>query len=169
MARRALCAVGGFLGICLSLSAQQIDRPNTFSALNNNSLRFPSLMLSDGGDFSFGSVAETNAPDFLPSFTMASVTARLRDATAWQAEDRGDGKEVADRRGDSKEAVNVQRSNPFDYVSGEIGFLYGRSTGKFGREVEAGYILGEVGNDKFSISAGALFEHSSGRFPRFGR
>jgi hypothetical protein len=164
MARRALCGVAGFFGLCLSVSAQQTDRPNTLSALNNGSVRFPSLTLADGGDFSFARVVETAAPDFLPSLTMASVTVRS---------DNDSSKETAARstalNAGGKGSVDVQRSNLFDYVSGEVGFLYGRSTGKFDREVEAGYIFGEVGNDKFSISAGALFEHSSGRVPRFGR
>ena len=37
---------------------------------------------------------------------------------------------------------------------GELGFLYGKSTGRYGREDFAGYIIGTVGNDKFSITAG---------------
>ena len=68
----------------------------------------------------------------------------------------------------SKEAVAVRRPF-FDYAGGEVGFMFGKSSGKFGREVEAGYILGEVGNDKLQISAGASYEHSSGRVQRFGR
>ena len=50
-----------------------------------------------------------------------------------------------------------------------MGALYGRSSGKFGREVEEGYIVGGVGDDKFNITVGAAWEHSSGRVPRFGR
>ena len=161
MTKRGLCAVAGFIGLCFSLSAQQTDRPNNFGALNNSFVRFPSLALTQGADFSFVSVAETTAPDFLPPLTMASATPRSGNDSFKETAPAG--------RDDSKEAVNVQRSNLFDYARGEVGFLYGRSTGKFDREVEAGYIFGEVGNDKFSISAGALYEHSNGRVPRFGR
>jgi hypothetical protein len=164
MARRAFCAIAGFLGLCLSLSAQQTDRPNTFSALNNKSLRFPSLTFADGGNFSFASIAETAAPDFLPSLTMATVTTRSGNDSSKETAARSTALNAG-----GKEPVNVQRSNPFDYVTGEVGFLYGRSTGKFDREVEAGYIFGAVGNDHFQISAGAAYEHSSGRLPRFGR
>jgi len=57
----------------------------------------------------------------------------------------------------------------FDYATGEVSFLYGRSTGKYGGEFKQGYIIGEVGNDKMQISAGALYEDSSFRFPRKGR
>jgi hypothetical protein len=162
MTTRALSAVAGFLSLCLPLFAQQIGRPDIFSALNDKSLRLPSLMLADGESFSFPSAfswIEPTQSDFLPALSMASMTARSHRASApaVPAEDS------------SKEIATVRRSNLFDYAGGEVGFLYGRSTGKFGREVEAGYILGEVGNDKFQINVGASYENSSGRFPRFGR
>ncbi len=56
----------------------------------------------------------------------------------------------------------------FDYASGEVGFFYGRSTGKFGREVKQGYILSEMGDDKTHITVGASYEETSGRVPRLG-
>ena len=162
MAKRTLSAVAGFLGLCLPMSAQQIDRPDILSALNNSSLHVPSLTLSDGRLFSFsGAVAppllfnwmEPTLPDFLP----ASSTTEPKRVTAWPAPPKDS----------SKEVVDVRQPNPFDYASGEVGFLYGTSTGKFGREVEQGYFIGDVGNDKFHITVGALYENSSGRFPRF--
>jgi hypothetical protein len=55
------------------------------------------------------------------------------------------------------------------YVGGEVGFLYGRSSGKYGREDFQTYIIGTVGNEKFSITAGYLYQESSGRVPRWGR
>ena len=160
MTKRALSAVAGFLGLCLPLSAQQTDRPDFFSALNNSLLRFPSLALSDGQRFSFLSAftwMEPTSPDFLP--TLKATAPPKPNASAPPGKDSS--KEV-------KEVVDMQRSNLFDYASGEVGFLYGRSTGKYGVEVEQGYIFGEVGNDKFHISAGASYENSSGHFPRFG-
>jgi hypothetical protein len=57
----------------------------------------------------------------------------------------------------------------FDYVTGEVGFMYGRSSGKFGGEYMEGYIFGEVGNDRIHISAGASYEEWNGRVPRWGR
>ncbi|PYJ97791.1 MAG: hypothetical protein DME68_08340 [Verrucomicrobia bacterium] len=160
MTKRALSAVAGFLGLSLPLSAQQTDRPDFFSALNNSLLRFPSLALSDGQRFSFLSAftwMEPTPPDFLPA--LKATAPPKANASAMPGKDSS--KEV-------KEVVDMQRSNLFDYASGEVGFLYGRSTGKYGVEVEQGYIFGEVGNDKFHISAGASYENSSGHFPRFG-
>ena len=160
MTKRALSAVAGFLGLCLPLSAQQTDRPDFFSALNNSSLRFPSLTLSDGQHFSFLSAftwTEPTPPDFLP--TLKATTPSKANASATPGKDSS--KEV-------EEVVDMQRSNLFDYASGEVGFLYGRSIGKFSREVEQGYFIGDVGNDKVHISVGAAYENSSGHFPRFG-
>jgi hypothetical protein len=160
MTKRALSAVAGFFGLCLPLSAQQADRPDFFSALNN-SISLPALALSDERPFSFSSAVaspfsftwmEPTPPDFLPPL---STTAPPRtNATAAYPKDS------------SKEVV-VVRPNPV-YVGGEVGFLYGRSTGKYGVEVEQGYIIGDVGNDKFHITAGAAFENSSGHLPRLG-
>ena len=46
-------------------------------------------------------------------------------------------------------------------------FCTGTSVGsKYSREVEQGYILGEIGNDKYQINVGAFYEHSSAHFPR---
>jgi len=52
------------------------------------------------------------------------------------------------------------------YFGGEVGFLYGRSTGKYGREDFQTYITGTVGNEYFSITAGYLRHESSGQVPR---
>jgi hypothetical protein len=156
MTKRALSAVAGFLGLCLPLSAQQTDRPDTFSALNNFLPRLPSLALSDTQCFSFSSAfnwIEPTPPDFLPA--LKATAPPKAKASAIPGKDS------------SKEIVDMQRSNLFDYASGEVGFLYGRSTGKFSREVEQGYFIGDVGNDKFHISVGAAYENSSGHFPRF--
>ena len=162
MTKRALFAVAGFLGLCLPLFAQQTYRPDPFSALNN-SISLPSLSLSDGQRFSFsGAVAppfsfswmEPTPPDFLPALR---TTAPPRAAAA-----------AAYPKDSSKEVVDLQKRNLFDYAHGEIGFLYGRSTGKFSGDVEQGYFIGEVGNDKVHITAGAFYENSSVRFPRFG-
>jgi hypothetical protein len=158
MTKRALSAVAGFLGLCLPLSAQQTLLPDTLSALNHSSPRFPSLALSDGGLFSFSSAfnwMETTTPDFLPA--LSTTEPQRANASATSGKDS------------SKEVVDVRRPNLLDYASGEVGFLYGRSIGgKRGGEVEEGYIIGEVGDDKFHITVGASYENWSGRFPRLG-
>ena len=54
-------------------------------------------------------------------------------------------------------------------IGGEIGFLYGKSTGKYGREDFAGYVIGTVGNDKFSITAGYYRQETTFNNPRWRR
>jgi hypothetical protein len=157
MTKRAFFAVAGFLGLCLPLMAQPTNRPGALETLDDSVVCFPSLTLLNRGPFSFASALETASRDFLPPLNMANITARPRRAAAATAADDS-----------SKEVVDVERPL-FDYATGEIGFFYGRSTGKFDREVEAGHIFGEAGNEHFQISVGAAYEHFSGRVPRFGR
>ncbi len=175
MAKRALSAVAGFLGCCLALSAQETQRPvlftlsqpgqsgvvdtraAAFSILNSAYYGFPSLTLSDGRLFSLSNAynwIEATPPDFLPAVS-AQMPPRVRTA-------------ATSGRDSSNKVVEVQPKF-FDYVGGEVGVLYGRSFGKFGRELEQGYILGEMGNDKVHITVGAFYEESSGRVPRLGR
>jgi hypothetical protein len=164
MTKRALSAVAGFLSLSLSLSAQQADRPwDAFGALNQSSVHLPSLLLSNAQHFFFSTGfnwMEPTSPDFLPALSAPSTTApRRTNAASGTTPDQDS----------SKELVDMRRSNLFDYATGEVGFLYGRSSGKYGVSSEQGYIMGEVGNDKFHISAGASYENLSGRLPRLGR
>jgi hypothetical protein len=164
MVKRALSAGAGFLGLCLPLFAQQTFVPDTFSSLNNySSFCPPSLMLSDGGPFSFASAVAPmsfNWVEAVPSVDLPALTVKGPQRAAYASTTSG--------KDSSKEVVDV-RPPKFTYADGEVGFLYGRSSGKFGRDVEEGYIMGEVGNDKFNITAGASYEQSSGRIPRWGR
>jgi hypothetical protein len=151
--------VAGFLSLCLSLSAQQETRgADSFNALNNSDFPLPLLTLSVAQPFSFSGAFAPSLlfiwmeppPPLDVSLPPIIVTASRTVATV----------SAAPREDSPKEVVGVRR-NPFDYASGEVGVFYGSSSGKFGREVEAGYIFGETGNDKFQISAGASYERST--------
>lgn len=163
MVKRALCAVVGLFSLCLSLSAQQADGADgSFRTLNINSLLLPSLALSDGESFAFPVAFSWMAPEspdvVLPPLTVKGPRGVATTSPAPPAEGFDS----------SKGDVTVRRSNPFDYVHGEVGVLVGASTGKFGQDFEQGYITGEVGNDKLHISAGASYERWGGRPQRFG-
>jgi hypothetical protein len=160
MGNRAFYLIAGSLAFCFPLCAQQTYGPDLYSAVNNSVLRFPSLTLPDAQLFSFSSAfnrMETTRPDLLPASALLTTTTQRRIAYVAPG---------ADSKDSSKEVSDVSRRNLLDYVHGEIGFLYGRSTGRFGGGVEQGYIIGDVGDDKFQISVGAAYQHSSGRFPR---
>ena len=70
---------------------------------------------------------------------------------------------------DGKDSPSEVTSSPLNptYVGGEMGVLYGSSSGKFGGDILQTYIVGEVGNEKFHITVGASHEEASERFPRF--
>ncbi len=166
----ALLAVTGFLGCSLSLSAQTTQRTDLLtldqsrivsgrsldlSTLNSAYYGFPALTLLDERPLSLTNAYTWIEPvpvDF-PPVESAEISARTR--TAAPGEPESDYKTVE------------LKPKLIDYVHGEVGALYGTSVGsKFGREVEAGYILGEIGNDKYQINVGAFYEHSSAHFPR---
>ena len=59
-------------------------------------------------------------------------------------------------------------SNPI-YSGGEVGFLYGHASGKFGGDLLETYMLGTVGDDKFQITVGASYQESNQRIRRWTR
>jgi hypothetical protein len=155
MTKRALFAVAGFLGLCLSLSAQQTPSTGPLQ-FDGGTLNRPFLTLADRERFSFMTAFNWQTPlDFLPSFNPVESRSVASSATR-------DPKDSLDN------AVEMRASDRI-YASGEVGFLYGKSSGKYGREDFQTYIIGTVGTEKFSITAGYLHQESSGRVPRWGR
>ncbi len=181
MNKRGLLPVVVFLGLCFSLAAQEASasppghggtftlaqlrrmaapnngsvllQPSLFNSLDNPVFGFP---FSNREVFSLSTTFDlmgTTPRSFLPLSTAIEsprVTLPPRSAK------------------DSSNRLFDLRPN-FDYVTGEVGFLYGHSSGKFGGDYLEGYIFGEVGNDRIHISAGASYEDWNGRVPRWGR
>jgi hypothetical protein len=167
MAKRGvgIVVVAGFLGFCFPLFAQQTDRADFFRTLNSSDLPFSWLTLSDLQPFAFSGAV---VPPLLFSWMETTAPVDVVLPTIIVKAPPGATAYAASLDDSSKEVVDVRRSHSY-YAGGEMGALYGRSSGKFGREVEEGYIVGGVGDDKFNITVGAAWEHSSGRVPRFGR
>ena len=180
MTKRGLLPVVVFLGLCFSLAAQEASasppghggtltlaqlrrmaapnngsvllQPSLFNSLDNPVFGFP---FSNRDVFSLSTTFDLmgTTRSFLPLSTAIEsprVTLPPRSAK------------------DSSNRLFDLRPN-FDYVTGEVGFLYGHSSGKFGGDYLEGYIFGEVGNDRIHISAGASYEDWNGRVPRWGR
>jgi hypothetical protein len=186
MIKRALVIAIGFLGFCFSLPAEQtkrverskaettplrqlrpsaldtparltLSRPEFFNAMPGSVLTENLLMLTlfDGQRLPASSESGWTgmAPleyfeDELPS------AAEVERANAAPAA----GKDLP------SEMVNSPLS-PI-YYGGEIGVFYGRSSGKFDREIMQTYFLGAVGNEKFQITVGAAYQESNGSIPR---
>ena len=65
---------------------------------------------------------------------------------------------------DGKDLPDEIISSPLNqvYYTGEVGFVYGRWSGKGNGDYWQNYVWGQVGNDHFQINAGASFENWSG-------
>jgi hypothetical protein len=185
MMRRSLAVAVGFFAVCFPVAAQQANsprvtdpafelrlyQPKTFSA-NASSLLFhkgPVRAWSDGGQLaSETALVEIGmGPLDLPPLTYFSPngfgpasTSKGRAASDSRPENFGkDGKDWPDE-------IMVPPPDPI-YYGGEIGFLYGHSIGKGSGDMMESYILGQVGNDHFQITAGAEYEQWSGNGARF--
>lgn len=158
MIKGAISAALGLFALCLPVSAQQPLGPQQrlfeTASLDYSSRYSPWNSLENNDRFFFSTAFGSMRPseNYLPAFDPSEV--RNYDARA-----RGDSKDSLDS------VVDLRRPERFTY-GGEIGFLYGKSTGKYGREDFSAYILGTVGNDKFQITAGYLRQETTVNVPR---
>lgn len=158
MRKPALAAGFAFLLFCLVTTAQEAVAGTSLESLNSSQPQFSALSFANAQPFSFPSTLswiDAAPAEFLPPLPPTATQRTI--ASAGRLPDS------------SKEVVDLANRNLLDYAHGEISVLYGHSIGKFDRDVEAGYILGQIGDDKFQINVGASYERWSGRVPRFGR
>jgi hypothetical protein len=155
MMKRVLLALAGLVCLGSSLQAQPLFAGGLF---DQPSISSPWALLDSHDRFSFstgfGSMRAT--PEYLPAFNPSEPLTYGYLAP--------DNKTSIDR------VIELRATDKVRF-GGEIGFLYGTSSGShgFGREDYAGYIIGTVGNDKFSITAGYYRQEtnfSGGRFRR---
>jgi hypothetical protein len=120
----------------VSPGAANAFTPDTLRMLNNADFRFPWLTLSDSP---------------LSSMTTAMTSVRASSAPQRPV--------MNSYVADSKDSLsNLVDYRPV-YVSGEMGFLYGRSAGGHHTfDTEQGYIFGEVGNGNIQVSVGASYQ-----------
>jgi hypothetical protein len=173
MIKRALLVALGFLALCFPVAAQQTNRtdgfdaaaalalyrPEIFTSVDSSLLvrDLPMLTFLDGrfpGSTALGRMGTARLD--LPSLAYLSA-AKVQKVNA-AGSHRTDGK-------DSSAEVMSSPSSPY-YWGGEVGFMYGHSSGKFGGDEFGTYIEGGVGNDKFQINAGASYQEWNGRVPR---
>ena len=157
MMKRALLGVTALLGLCQWLPAQPPEQLLYGPGALDSSLLSPWASLENRNQFffstAFGSMRTT--PEFLPAFDpSAPLSAPYVSA---------DNKNSVDR------IVDLRAPNRIQF-GGEMGFLYGKSSGSgFGRQDFAGYVIGTVGNDKFSITAGYYRQETTFSGPRWRR
>jgi hypothetical protein len=107
------------------------------------------------------------SPNLLPAASLSAARPSAQLPSAGRVHD-SDGK---DRGVDGKDNGDETMASPLSrvYCGGEVGFLYGRWSGKGGGDMWETYIVGTVGNDKFQITAGASYDewNANGRSVRF--
>ena len=185
MTKRVILGVATFLSLCFSLGAEQparASRPNALSLAQLNSLApqnsrplfFQPTLFSGLGDplpidGSPGLATFSNRETFSLATTFNLVgtpTSFLPTTMAMESPSRSVPATSSKDKDSSDYPLDLR---PGYYVTGEVGFVYGRSTGKFGGDYKEGYIIGEVGNDKLHITVGASYEDWNGRTSRLGR
>jgi hypothetical protein len=140
MMKRALLAVAGFIALQSSSFAQPLPGALGGSLWDQPSINSPWALLDTHDRFSFstgfGSLRAT--PEYLPTLSPSEPMSMAY---------------LSDNKNSVERIVDLHKPSDIRF-GGEIGFLYGKSTGSgFGREDYAGYIIGTVGNEHFSISA----------------
>jgi hypothetical protein len=169
MTKRALLALLGVSSFCFSSAAQQ-----TFNAASTLSLYRPEILTS------VDATALINGLPLLPVLDgrlplstelgrMGMVSTEFL-SVAFAAPVNDYKTNVSPRyKAAAPREVTPLRLTPDYYVTGEVSFLYGRSTGRHGGDIWGSYIEGTTGNDKFQISVGASYEEFNGRVPRWAR
>lgn len=180
MLKRALLPAAALFGFCLSLSAQTSSSAGA-SRLDLNGTRWQEMVtgrpaLGEPGSFrDLQSAWSGNGPltlldrrifSFPGAFGWVEATSAALPIFAARDLPRGAAPvATANARVTNDEKFELlPRPN---YVGGEVGVFYGTTLGgKFSREVESGYILGEIVEGNTHIQVGAFYGRSSGNAPR---
>ncbi len=182
MITRLLFAVAGFLGLCFSLAAQEAPPAGQPAALALNELGPDSL---GNARSTLGKSTEilNYAYDDLPSLSLADrARFAFPSAYAWieatpAALAPASNLQDPPRVNQPARATLAREASPrpvdllpkFDYASSEVGVFYGKSTGKYGREVKQGYLTSEIVDGNTHISVGISYQESTRNVPRGGR
>jgi hypothetical protein len=184
MTKRIVLGLAAFLSFCFSLCAEQPARALSLAQLNSlasqssRPLFFQPAAFSKLGDplltdGAFGPTAFSNGETFSLATTynlVGTPTSFLPTTMAMQSPSRTAPATYSKDKDSPDYPLDLR---PGYYVTGEVGFTYGRYTGKFGGDYKQAYILGQVGNDKLQITVGASYEDSNsnwnGKTFRLGR
>jgi len=170
--QRALVVVLGLFSFCAPLGAQQTSRlarsenaleqlsfyrPEILRAVDGSSLlqNLPIAALMDGqylpGSSEWGRIGGAPATNYSTAFVTVAPSPKAKGSQV-------DPKDFSDE-------IAVQPNRY--YYGGEVGFMYGHASGKFGGDEFSTYILGDVGNDKFQINVGASYDEWNGHSAKF--
>jgi hypothetical protein len=190
MVKRALCVALGLVAACFPAVAQQANNPESPVGAFNPALalgfyqprisagdsfllfhRGPVRTWSDGGWLASESALTQIGIAPLDLFPAAFPPPEIFGGMAGLPGNGVRDFRVQNSRMDGKDSAGeiTEPSLGRVYYGGEVGFLYGRWSGKGGGDMWETYVVGTVGNDKFQITAGAAFDewNGTGRSVRF--
>jgi hypothetical protein len=163
----ALASVFGLAGLLLvstSAHASGFDpifgfyRPELFAGVDSTVLLrgLPITEYLDGrlpGSTALGRMGTAPVGNFSAAL-LSTEPRQKRNPNSGAVTDPKDGKEYS-----SVESMTFQKAS-LSWTGGEIGFMYGHSSGKFGGDEFSSYIVGGVGNDHMQINVGAGYEET---------
>ena len=171
--RNAIFASVALLAATFSVSAQQTGfdpvfgfyRPELFTAFDSSDLvRDLQIRQFLGGRLpgstSLGQMGTAPVANF-PTGLVSAEPRKKGNSAPERVIDPKDGKDYS-----STESLAMEKAS-LVWTGGEIGFMYGHASGKFGGDLFSTYIVGGVGDDKTQINVGAGYEEFHGRVPRW--
>lgn len=185
MIRRGVSVAVGLFGVCFAVAAQQANwhgaisndhtseltlyKSNIFSAKNSSLLfhKGPLHTWSDGARLASNNALAEIGMASLDLFPIADVPPSASGVATAKKGSAITDSPLGTLAPDGKDFPGMIARPDEIYYGGEVGVLYGRWTGKGGGDLMQSYMMGTVGNDKFQISAGAVYEESSGPSTRY--
>lgn len=165
--KRAVAIIGLIAAAILgaqSVRASDFDpifgfyRPELFASVDTSGLlhNLPMTEYLDGrlpGSTALGKMGTAPVGNF-PVATVNEEPRQKSKVVLGPVKDPKDGKEYS-----SVESMAVEKAS-LSWTGGEVGFMYGHATGKFGGDTFSSYIMGGVGNDNLQINVGAGYEET---------
>lgn len=169
--KRGGLAVMGLVGLAMFASqaarAGDFDpvfgfyRPELFAVVDGSTL-LSDLPINDylggrlPGSTKLGRMGTAADGNFSAGLVNAQPQLRAKSkSVAGPVKDPKDGKEYS-----SAESMAAEKAS-LSWTGGEVGFMYGHASGKFGGDVFSSYITGGVGNEHLQINAGAAYQETN--------
>ena len=133
-------------------------RPELFAAVDTSGLlhELPITDYLDGrvpGSTALGKMGSAPVGN-LPTALVDEKPRQKHKAVAGPVKDPKDGKDYS-----SVESMAAEKAS-LSWTGGEVGFMYGHASGKWGGDTFSSYIIGGVGNDHLQINVGAGYEET---------
>ena len=134
-------------------------RPELFANVDSTAL-LRDLPMTDylggglPGSTALGRMGTAPVANFPTAFVSAEPRQKNHKVASGSVTDPKDGKDYS-----SVESMAVEKA-ALSWTGGEVGFMYGHSSGRFGGDDFTSYIMGGVGNDHLQINVGAGYEET---------